>query len=151
LVAAAISTTHRAAEGDIPCVSPVVKMALKGISRQHGQPQVQATALDAAALDAIRASAKLPRTGRRGVPEAPDCVAQRGQVDIALCSLLSDAGLRRSEAAALTWADVEFAVDGSGRIRIARSKTDQEGGGRVCGDHAVDGAGVGGDAQRRRR
>ena len=131
LVAAAISIAHRAAEVDNPCVSPVVKMALKGISRQHGQPQVQASALDAAALDAIRASAMLPRTGRRGVLEAPDCAAQRGQVEIALCSLLSDAGLRRSEAAALTWADVEFAADGSDRIRIARSKTGQEGDGEI--------------------
>ena len=69
----------------------------------------------------------LPRTGRRGLPEAPDYVVMRGQVDIALCSVLSDAGLLRSEAAALTWADVEIATDGSGRIRIARTKTDQEG------------------------
>ena len=99
-------------------------MALKGISCQHGQPQAQASA-----LDTIRAIAMLPRTGRRGVPEAPDYAAMRGQVDIALCSLLSDAGLRRSEAAALTWGDVEVVADGSGRITIVRSKTDQEGAG----------------------
>ena len=129
--AAAISTAHRAADEENPCVSPVVKMALKGISRQHGQPQAQTAALDAAALDAIRATAMLPRTGRRGVPEAPDYAVARGQVDIALCSVLSDAGLRRSEAAALTWADVETAADGSGRVRIARSKTDQDGAGEV--------------------
>ena len=130
LAAAAISAAHRAA-GDVdnPCVSPVVKMALKGISRQHGQ--AQASALDASALDAIRATAMLPRTGRRGVPETPDYAAMRGQVDIALCSLLSDAGLRRSEAAALTWDDVEIAAAGSGQIRIARFKTDREGAGEV--------------------
>ena len=132
LAAAAISAAHRAA-GDVDnlCTSPVVKMALKGISRHHGQAQAQASPLDAAALDAIRATAMLPRTGRRGVPETPDYAAMRGQVDIALCSVLSDAGLRRSEAAALTWADVEIAADGSGRIRIARSKTDQEGEGEI--------------------
>lgn len=44
---------------------------------------------------------------------------------------LSDAGLRRSEAAALTWGDMEIAADGSGRVRIARSKTDQEGEGEI--------------------
>ena len=131
LAAAAISTAHRAADVDNPCTSPVVKMALKGISRQHGQPQVQASVLDAAALDAVRSTAMLPRTGRRGVPEAPDYAAMRGQVDIALCSVLSDAGLRRSEAAALTWADVEIAAAGSGRVRISRSKTDQEGEGEI--------------------
>ena len=86
--AAYSENTHRAA-GDVdnPCTSPVVKMALKGISRQHGQAH-------AAALDAIRATAMLPRTGRRGVPETTDYAAARGQVDIALCSLLSDAGPR---------------------------------------------------------
>ena len=104
--AAAISTAHRAADVENPCASPVVKMAVKGISRQHGQAQVQVSALDAAALDAIRATAMLPRIGRRGVPEAPDYAVYRGRVDIALCSVLSDAGLRRSEAAALTWGDV---------------------------------------------
>ena len=81
LAAAAISAAHRAA-GDVdnPCSSPVVKTALKGISRQHGQAQARASALDAVALDAIRATAMLPRTGRRGVPEAPDYAIARGQV-----------------------------------------------------------------------
>lgn len=128
LAAAALSAAHRAA-GDVdnPCTSPVVKVALKEISRRHGQAQAQASALDAAALDAIRATAMLPRTGRRGVPEAPDYATARGLVDIALCSVLSDGGLRRSEAAALTWGDVEIAADRSGRVRLARSKTDQKG------------------------
>ena len=132
LAAAAISAAHRVA-GDVenPCTSPVVKKTLKGISRQHGQTPSQASALDAAALDAIRATAMLPRTGRRGVPEAPDYATARGQVDIVLCSVLSDGGLRRSEAAALTWGDVEIVADGSGLVRITRSKTDQEGEGEV--------------------
>ena len=39
---------------------------------------------------------------------------------------LSDAGLRRSEAAALTWGDVQRWYDGSGRITVIRSKTDAE-------------------------
>lgn len=132
LAAAAISAAHRVA-GDVdnPCTSPVVKTALKRISRQHGQAQSQASALDGAALDAIRATAMLPRTGRRGVPEAPDYAVARGRVDIALCSVLSDGGLRRSEAAALTWGDVEIAADGSGRVRVAGSKTGEEGEGEV--------------------
>ena len=36
------------------------------------------------------------------------------------------AGLRRSEAAALTWGDVQRWDDGSGRITVIRSKTDVE-------------------------
>ena len=49
-----------------------------------------------------------------------------GLVDIALCRVLSDAGLRRSEAAALTWDDAARWADGSGRLTVGRSKTDGE-------------------------
>ncbi len=45
--------------------------------------------------------------------------------------LLSDAGLRRSEAAALTWGDVARAADGSGRVTVRRSKSDPTGEGAV--------------------
>ena len=41
-------------------------------------------------------------------------------------AVLSDAGLRRSEAAALIWGDVQRWDDGSGRITVIRSKTDAE-------------------------
>ena len=37
--------------------------------------------------------------------------------------------LRRGEAAALTWADVEFRSDGSARVTVRRSKSDQDGNG----------------------
>ena len=52
-------------------------------------------------------------------------------MDVALASVMRDAMLRRSEAAALEWADVELRPDGSGRLRVRRSKTDQEGEGAV--------------------
>ena len=45
---------------------------------------------------------------------------------MALVAILSDAGLRRSEAAALTWGDMQRWDDGSGRITVVRSKTDAE-------------------------
>ena len=51
--------------------------------------------------------------------------------DMAIVSVMSDAGLRRSEAAALTWADVARETDGSGRITVRRSKTDQLAAGAV--------------------
>ena len=50
---------------------------------------------------------------------------------MALVAALSDAGLRRSEAAALTWGDVQRWEDGSGRITVIRSKTDVEAQGAV--------------------
>ena len=50
-------------------------------------------------------------------------------MDLALMQVMRDGLLRRSEAAALRWGDVEFHADGSGRLNIARSKTDQAAGG----------------------
>ena len=50
---------------------------------------------------------------------------------MALVAVLSDGGLRRSEAAALTWGDVQRWDDGSGRITVIRSKTDAEAQGAV--------------------
>ena len=50
---------------------------------------------------------------------------------MALVAVLSGAGLRRSEAAALTWGDVQGWDDGSGRITVIRSKTDVEAAGAV--------------------
>ena len=46
---------------------------------------------------------------------------------MALVAVLSDGGLRGSEAASLTWGDVQCWDDGSGRITVVRSKTDIEG------------------------
>ena len=39
--------------------------------------------------------------------------------------------LRRAEAASLTWSDVRRAPDGSGRLTVRYSKTDQRGEGKV--------------------
>ena len=50
---------------------------------------------------------------------------------MALVAVLPDAGLRRSEAASLTWGDVQHWDDGSGRITVIRSKTDAEAQGAV--------------------
>ena len=64
-----------------------------------------------------------PRKRGRGF-ETPEQAAERARFDVALVAILSDAGLRRSEAAALTWGDVQRWDDGSGRITVVRSKTD---------------------------
>ena len=74
--------------------------------------------MDSAALDAVIAAAKRPRVGRRGVLESADYAARRGTVDIALALLISDAGLRRSEAADLKWGEVARWPDGWGRITV---------------------------------
>ena len=131
--ASAIATRHRDADLDNPCAHQGVRLAIKGLSRAHAQPQRQATPLDADALEAIRETACVPRPGRGGVLETEATALARGLVDVALCTLMSDAGLRRSEAAALTWGDVERWPDGSGRVSVRRSKTDQTAAGAVVG------------------
>lgn len=61
--------------------------------------------------------------------EDPDSLS--GIRDAALISVMSDAMLRISEAAALLVSDVTEETDGSGRLSVRRSKTDQEGRGAV--------------------
>ena len=71
---------------------------------------------------------------------------------MALMSLMRDGLLRVSEAADLIWRDLKPVADGTGRLHIRRSKSDQEGEGvvmfvsaptmvymdAICGDAAPD-------------
>ena len=50
----------------------------------------------------------------------------RGTVDLAIIGVMADAGLRRSEAAALTWTDIEFWPDGTARITIRKGENQPE-------------------------
>lgn len=129
---AAIASGHKAAGLENPTAAPVVITVLKGLSRSTARPPRQARGLTAEVLAAIRATAKLPRKGRAGSLESPEAASARGEVDIALASVMRDALLRRSEAASLTWGDVELLSDGTGRLTIRRSKNDVEGEGAVC-------------------
>ena len=131
LAAAAIARVH----ADNGLESPIndrVRRTLKSLSEQYGRHQKQASALTAEVLAAVRATACLPRRSRGGKLETEEYARRRGLVDIAMLSLMRDALLRRGEAAALTWADVAGEPDGTGRLRIVRSKTDREGRGAVA-------------------
>ena len=110
-----------------------MREALKGLGRQLAKPQRQASALTADVLSVIRLTAPKPRARGPGL-ETPEQAAQRARFDLALVAVLSDGGLRRSEAASLTWGDVQRWDDGSGRITVIRSKTDVEATGAVVAD-----------------
>ena len=79
----------------------------------------------------------------------------RARFDLALVAVLSDGGLRRSEASSLTWGDVRRWDDGGGRITVIRSKTDVEAQGAVVAItpaamkalDAIRPVGVGGEAK----
>ena len=117
-------------EAGIALPGPGRARLIKGWGRRLAKPQRQSGALTADVLAVIRLNAVQPRKRGRGI-EAPEQAAERGKFDLALVAALSDAGLRRSEAAALTWGDVQRWDDGSGRITMVRSKTDVEAAGAV--------------------
>ena len=75
----------------------------------------------------ILATALMPRRTSGCAPrlESTEDAERRGRVDIALVSLLRDALLSRSEAAALRWGDVEWLDNNTGRIFVKRRKTDR--------------------------
>lgn len=125
---AAISAVHRDSAATDPTAHDVVHRALKGLRRQAaGRGHGQAKAITADDFAAILATACNPGKTGRGV-ESSRVAEARGLVDRAIAALLFQGGLRRSEAAALAWRDVELATDGTGvLVRIGRSKTDQEG------------------------
>ncbi|MYE54438.1 MAG: tyrosine-type recombinase/integrase [Chloroflexi bacterium] len=126
LAVASIVDAHRREGLESPQTAGVTE-TLRGLSRQIGVSQKQARPLDADALAAIRATALNPRISRGGSLETAETALKRGRVDIALASVMSDAGLRISEAAALRWRDVLDAENGAGLVYIERSKTDQAG------------------------
>ena len=111
---------HRSAGLDDPTAHEGVRRVLAGLARANARPQRQARGLTAGALAAIRATARIPRRsqGRAGRLETSGVADRRGLVDIALASTLRDGLLRRSEAAALRWGEVELLADGSGRLHV---------------------------------
>ena len=129
LARSAISHAHKLTGMGLngnPARSGLVSETLQGIA-QDAAPPKQARALLPQDLDAIRRTAHSPRTGRGGLQERPETARKRGDMDIALCLVLRDAGLRGSECAALVWADVQEWQDGTGRVSIRSSKTNRTG------------------------
>ena len=118
-------------QDDNPANHIQVKKHLRSILTANSQRQKQANPLDQTALEAIRATAHRPRTLPSGKREPPDSAARRARLDIAIASIMREAMLRISEASALTWGDVAFQKDGTARLLVRRSKTDQESQGAI--------------------
>lgn len=118
---AAVAKAHDASGRPSPASHPTLRMALRGFARQlAGTGQRQARALDFEAVATVRGH--LNGTVR----SSPHAAAT-----MALVSVVSEAGLRRSEAAALRWEDVAIEGDSTGRITVHQSKTDQTGEGAI--------------------
>lgn len=127
----ALAAVHKDAAHPDPTDNEGVRRVLAGLTRTISRPQQQAAALTREVQVAIQATAGFPRMLPSGQLEAPARAQTRARVDIALVAVMRDALLRRSEAAALTWGDLEPAADGSGRLTVQSSKTDQNGEGSV--------------------
>ena len=126
LAVSAIVDAHRRVDLESP-VNAGVTETLRGLARRVGASQKQAKPLDADALAAVRATAFTPRRSRGGSLGSEVFALKRGRLDIALASVLSDAGLRVSEAVQLRWRNVLDTETGAGLVYIERSKTDQAG------------------------
>ena len=130
-IRAAISATHLAAKLEDPCASGIVKRALGELARRLPReraasgPVSSSDCLGADDLEPIREAALRRRrfelTNRW---EHPETARKRGLVDIALCSLVVQAGLRCEEAAELMWEDLTVSDGRQAAIRIR----DQRGG-----------------------
>lgn len=114
---AAIRLAHRLARVAVPTDDPEVGTTLRGAQRRHGRPTRQAAAIRLAELRRLLATCEDSTVGRR---------------DRALLLLGFAGALRRSEIVALDVTDVVHKPDGL-RLRIRRSKTDQEAEGAEVG------------------
>jgi len=127
MLVAALRFAARAQDRPSP-VGRLASAALEGYRRTAaGRGRGQAAPLTADGVAAILATALLPRRTGRGL-ESDAAARKRGLEDAALAALLFHCGLRRSEVASLTWADVADAGDGAAvLVTVRRSKTDQAG------------------------
>ena len=124
---ATLAAIHKAHGHADPTDNEGVRNVMKGIARAHGKAQRQARPLTAEALAAVKATAKSRRLlgdGKR--LESSARASWRARVDLALLSVLRDGLLRRSEASAITWGDVELRENGTALITVRRSKTDPD-------------------------
>ena len=139
---AAIAAAHRLGGHEVPTSRPLVKATMKRLAQNHGKPRKQARGLTKEALAAVKATARIQRVdnGKRRRKETESQAAMRSAVDLALLEVMRDGLLRGSEASALRWGDLEFHADGSGRLHVLGSKTDQTAEGTVLylGPAAMD-------------
>ena len=129
LAVAAVRRAARAA-GEEPPAGPLTRQALEGFRRSAAADaparRGQARGLTAEECAAVLATCGRPRRTGRGLERA-ETAERRGLVDAAIVALLFHGALRRSEVAALRWADVELADVADVGVTVRRSKTNQAG------------------------
>ena len=108
-----------------PIWSEEVKDALAELRVKHAEAKLyRARALSDSESRRILASIYFPRTTRGGKTERPEAAHKRGRRDKALLLTMIEAGMRRSEAANLTWGEVREKEDGIGQILLPVARGD---------------------------
>lgn len=114
----ALRQWHRLANEKDPTTDSLVTKTLKGITRLHGRPRKQASALRLKELDQVVAH----------LDQSNNLISVRNK---AMMLLGFFGAFRRSELVSLTWEQIEFVSDGM-LVTLPRSKTDQAGEGAKC-------------------
>ena len=114
----AIARNHRDAGFDVPVHRGVARTVLDELTRDYEPGPIRALPLDLDCYLAIRKTAHKPRWGRGVRMERTASARRRGAVDIAMIGLMRDARLRVSEAADLTWGDIQRVRGGSDRVHV---------------------------------
>ena len=121
VVTAAITRNHKEAGFDVSVHQGVARAVLDELTQDDSPVPTRALPLDLDCYLAIRKTANEQRSGRGGHMERVSNARRRGALDVAMIGLMRDARLRVSEAAALTWGDLEQVTGGSGRVRVGGS------------------------------
>ena len=121
VVAAAIAHNHKDAGFDVPTRHGVARTVLGELTQDDSPGPTRALPLDLDCYLAIRKTAYEPRSARGGQMERATNALRRGALDVAMIGLMRDARLRVSEAAVLTWGDLERVPGGSGRVRVGET------------------------------
>ena len=118
VAAAAIARNHKVDGFDVTIRYGTARAVLEKLTREEVPGPSRAVPLDLNCYLALRKTAHVPRRKRGGRLKRSESARRRGEVDIAMIGLMRDAGLRVSEAAALTGGDVRHLHGGSGRVRV---------------------------------
>ena len=124
---AAIAAGHRAADLESP-ITEGVRRTVQAIERNHrddGGTVKQSAGITADVLARIEATAHRPRKRGRGI-ESDASAAARARLDVAIVRVMRDTLARVSEAASMTWGQIERQPDGVGTIAFRRPKTDSD-------------------------
>ncbi len=133
--------TSRFDDGLAPSSLRVASSAVGAVAKAAGRPDPRGELSRRVLAGLVRLGGDRGQGQARGLRRADALAAAgaaradgglRGARDAALILVMSDALLRVSEAAAVRVDDVTFSGEGSGRLTIRRSKTDQEARGAVA-------------------